>query len=61
MGNEKEIYKTFYKTYSGDDLPSGRTINVTINLIKTDKPRKETFQPYIDKIIREINSGIVTQ
>lgn len=56
MVNENEIYKTFYQTYSGNDLPSGKTINVKINLIKTNKPRKETFQPYIDSIIRKIVS-----
>lgn len=52
VGNEKRIYKTFYKTYT--NLPSGKTIRVTINLIKTDKTRKESFQPYINSIIKEI-------
>jgi hypothetical protein len=34
-----------------------RKIHVRANLYKTNKQRKETFQPYIDQIIKEILEG----
>lgn len=52
-----EHIKSFDQTWVFVDGKKTRKIYVRSNLYKTNKPRMETFRPYIDQIIKEILEG----